>query len=318
MRAIVHNRNAAGGVAEASLPKPSPAAGQVLIKVRAAAVNPVDFKLPSIPIVGGQIQGTPVGLDLAGVVAAVADDVISLKVGDEVYGNSKGGTLAEFTCTEASKVTKKPAKLSFEEAAALPTVALTSLQSLVKGQVREGSRVLVLGGSGGCGAMGVQIAKAMGANVTSNCSARNVDKVTQHGADVVIDYTSQEIPLDPKYDCIYDTVTSPDAKDTNYRSLAKTALAAKGEYVCINGFLSTWLRHFMPRWLCSTDLVLTSHSAADLERIAGWVDEGAVRPQVQEVLPFTAEGVEKGFDMLKGRRATGKLVFTISPTSQTE
>merc|ERR1712203_106681 len=116
-------------------------------------------------------QGKPIGLDLAGVVEAVGEGVTSLAVGDEVYGNSRG-TLAEFVCADVGAVAKKSPRLSFEEAAALPIVALTGLQALAKANASAGSRVLVLGGSGGCGAMGVQIAKALGAHVTSNCSTR--------------------------------------------------------------------------------------------------------------------------------------------------
>jgi len=314
MKAVVHKKTASHGVAEASLPRPAPGRGQVLVQVRAAAINPVDYKLPGIPIIGGRLQGKPIGLDFAGVVTAIAADVTTLKVGDEVFGNNSG-TLAEFVCADAKKVAKKPPGISFEEAAALPTVALTSLQSLDKGQVGQGSRVLILGGSGGCGAMGVQIAKAMGAHVTSNCSAANVERVTKHGADVVIDYASQQIPLVPNYDCIYDTVTSPDSRDTNYKSLAKIALKKGGHYVAINGFLSDWLRLLMPRWLCKSNLVITKHNTEDLERIAKWVEQGAIRPQVQEVLPFSADGVVKGFELLKGRRLTGKLVFSVGQPS---
>mmetsp|Transcript_177507 Transcript_177507/g.569307 ORF Transcript_177507/g.569307 Transcript_177507/m.569307 type:complete len:315 (-) Transcript_177507:159-1103(-) len=312
MRAVLYDSGAEGGLVErGDVPKPEVGPGQVLVRVRAAAVNPVDYKLPGMPIVGRSVQGRPVGLDVAGIVEAVAPDVSVLKVGDEVFGNCSRGTIAEFACADADKVAKKPAKLSFEEAAALPTVALTSLQSLVKGGVGEGSRVLVLGGSGGCGAMGVQIAKAMGAHVTSNCSARNVDAVKNHGADVVVDYSSQEIPAEPKFDCIYDTVTSPDSGDTNYQPLIQTHLKTGGEYVCINGFMLDWVRAFMPRWLCSSSMVMANHSKSDLERIAKWVDEGKIRPQVQEVLPFSKDGVLKSFEALKGRRATGKLVFSI-------
>eukprot|EP00429_Kryptoperidinium_foliaceum_P075863 CAMPEP_0176214008 /NCGR_PEP_ID=MMETSP0121_2-20121125/15950_1 /TAXON_ID=160619 /ORGANISM="Kryptoperidinium foliaceum, Strain CCMP 1326" /LENGTH=320 /DNA_ID=CAMNT_0017553083 /DNA_START=112 /DNA_END=1074 /DNA_ORIENTATION=+ len=315
MKAVMYKADAPGGVVDADLPKPTDLkAGQVLVRVRAAAVNPVDYKLPKVPVVKRSTYGRPVGLDLAGVVEAVGPGV-ELRPGDEVYGNSTAGTIADFCVAEAAKVAPKPGKLSFEEAAALPTVGLTSLQALDRVGAGEGKRVLIIGGSGGCGALGVQMAKAMGAaHVTATCSAKNVEKVREHGADEVIDYNSQEIPREPPFDCIYDTVTSPD--DANYSGLQRTHLAKGGKYAQINGSVGDWLKYGMAknpigRMFCSSTMLLTNHSTADLTRIARFVDDGAVRPQVQEVLPFSAAGVMRAFELLQGRRATGKLVFAI-------
>jgi len=315
MKAVIYKPEDPTGVADAELPKPEATKlGSVLVRVRAAAANPVDYKLPTVPVIKRSTYGRPVGLDLAGVVEAVGPGVENVKVGDEVFGNSTAGTIAEFCLAEAVKIAPKPAKLTFEEAAALPTVALTSLQALDKVQAGKDKRVLIIGGSGGCGALGVQIAKAMGAHVTATCSGKNVDKVRGHGADDVVDYTSQEIPREPLFDCIYDTVTSPD--DINYSGLKRTHLAQGGKYAQINGSPGDWMKYGLStapitKMFCSSTMLLTNHSAEDLGRIAAFADEGAVRPQVQEVLPFSAAGVQQAFALLKGRRATGKLVFTI-------
>lgn len=312
MKAVVYNHETI--VADAVLPKPALVAGQVLIEVRAASLNPIDYKLPLMPGSSRVIEGRPTCLDLAGVVVAVAPDVTSLKPGDEVYGNHASGTLAEYVAAKAACVARKPSNINFVEAAALPTVALTSLQALRKGNVRPDKHVLVIGASGGCGSMGVQLAKAMKAVATGVCSAKNAAMVKEYGADVVIDYTSQKVPRTTAFDCIYDTVTSPE--DQNYQSLKETHLKQGGSYVCINGFGADWFRHLVLRPLScgfvDSPLVLTNHSTEDLDCITSWVEAGALRPQVQNVFGFSAEAWREAVGVLKSRRATGKLVFHVS------
>ena len=165
MRAVV--RGWTGGMSlDPSYKTPSCGHSEVLLKVKAGAINPVDYK-------AGRFLGPVVGLDVAGVVEKVGDKVTQLKVGDEVFG-SCAGSLADYAVTKPESLGLKPAALSFAEAAAMPCAYLTSLQSIRDaGGLKEGGRVLVLGASGGCGVAAVQIAKAMGAGLHQHPSFKS-------------------------------------------------------------------------------------------------------------------------------------------------
>ncbi len=196
--------------------KPVPNDDQILIKVRAASLNPLDWHF---------MEGTPylmralgvglrkpkvprLGVDLAGVVEAVGKNVTQFKMGDEVFGG-KTGALAEYVCARADQsITLKPANVTFEQAAAAPIAGLTALQGLRdKGHVQPGQKVLINGASGGVGTFAVQIAKSYGAEVTGVCSTRNLELVRSLGADRVIDYTKEDFTQgQERYDVILDNV----------------------------------------------------------------------------------------------------------------
>lgn len=188
---------------------------QVLIKVRAAAANPLDWH---------EVRGTPyiirlmatglrkpkdtrLGVDLAGVVEAVGKNVKDLKPGDEVFGTG-GGAFAEYARAREARLALKPANLTFEQAAGVPVAAITALQGLRdKGKIQPGQKVLINGASGGVGTFAVQLAKSFGAEVTGVCSTRNVDMVRSLGADHVIDYTKEDFTKGgPRFDLILDNV----------------------------------------------------------------------------------------------------------------
>lgn len=201
---------------EASV-KPSPAADQILVKVHAAAVNPLDWHYmrgePYIMRLSSGI-GAPnsirMGVDFAGTVEAVGAEVRQFTVGDAVFGG-RGGAFAEYvTVRESRGVVHKPENLSFEQAAAIPVAAVTALQGLRdQGKLQAGQKVLINGASGGVGTFAVQIAKALGAEVTGVCSTRNVDLVRSLGADHVIDYTKENFTRGAqRYDLILDNVGS--------------------------------------------------------------------------------------------------------------
>jgi NADPH:quinone reductase-like Zn-dependent oxidoreductase len=170
----------------------------VLVRVRAASVNPFDWHmLTGTPYLARLQAGIRkpksqvLGVDLAGTVEAVGKDVTAFQPGDDVYGG-RGGAFGEYVCVRKS-VAHKPANLSFEDAAAVPMAAITALQALRdKGRVQAGQKVLVNGASGGVGTFAVQLAKSFGADVTGVCSARNVETVRSLGADHVIDYTKED------------------------------------------------------------------------------------------------------------------------------
>src|SRR6188508_2586832 len=237
MRAAVQHRYGPPSVLESSevgIPLPGP--GDVLVQVGAAAVHPGDcFVMTGEPYVVRLAfglrwarHGIP-GRDLAGVVAAVGKDVTALRPGDEVFGWSTAGTLAEYACVPADNLVSVPANLSVVDAAAVPTSAMTALQALRDiAHVRPGQTVLVTGASGGVGSFAVQIAKAFGAEVTGVCSTAKVDMVRSLGADAVIDYTHAGIAdSGQRYDVILDT--------GGHRSLSqlRRALTPRGTLVLV-------------------------------------------------------------------------------------
>ncbi len=196
--------------------KPVPNDNQLLVKVRAASVNPLDLTIrgPWLirPILGmRKPKDTRLGVDYAGTVEAVGKNPAAagqFKPGDEVFGG-KNGALAEYVCVLADRaVALKPSNITFEQAASVPVAAITALQGLRdKGKIQAGQKVLINGASGGVGTFAVQIAKSFGAGVTGVCSTRNVDLVRSIGADHVIDYTKEDFTkTDQRYDLIFDLV----------------------------------------------------------------------------------------------------------------
>lgn len=179
------------------LPTPAYLSTQVLIKVSAAGVNPVDFHVRNGMLADSNTHTLPLilGWDAAGIIAHVGDDVDHLKVGDEVFVFSpiaQQGTYAEFLAVDANLVAIKPTALSMTESAGVPLAALTALQGLMAGQLKKDQSVLILGGSGGVGGFAIQIAKSIGAHVITTASAKNEEYVKSLGADEVIDYKSVE------------------------------------------------------------------------------------------------------------------------------
>ena len=194
--------------------KPTPADNEVLVRVRAASVNPVDGHMIRDSWLGRLLGGlrkpknTRFGTDFAGVVEAVGKNVADFKAGDEVFG-AKSGAVADFICVKAERaIVLKPSNITFEQAGSVGVAGLTALQGLRdQGHIQAGQKVLINGASGGVGTFAVQIAKAFGAEVTAVCSTRNVDLVKSIGADHVIDYTKEDFTkTDQRYDMIYDLV----------------------------------------------------------------------------------------------------------------
>jgi NADPH:quinone reductase-like Zn-dependent oxidoreductase len=197
------------------LEKPTPDDNQLLVRVRAASLNPLDGHFVRgmllARVMGGGLRKpkeTRIGVDYAGVVEAVGKNVTQFKVGDEVFG-ARTGSLAQYICAKADRAScLKPATVTFEEGATIGVAASTALQGLRDhGHIQAGQKVLINGASGGVGTFAVQIAKAMGAEVTGVCSTRNVDLVKSIGADHVIDYTKEDFTKgDEHYDVLFDNV----------------------------------------------------------------------------------------------------------------
>lgn len=239
MKAIVYCDYGVKNLKLEQIEKPTPADDQLLVRVKAASINPYDWHF---------VEGTPyvmramiaglrkpkdirLGVDFAGTVESVGKNVTQFKTGDEVFGG-RGGAFAQYVCPRATRaVALKPASVSFEDAAAVNIAGITALQGLRdKGRVQSGQKVLINGASGGVGTFAVQIAKNMGAEVTGVCSTRNVDLVKSLGADHVIDYTREDFTKNAeRYDVMLDNVGN--------RSLSecRRVLTPNGRYVLVGG-----------------------------------------------------------------------------------
>jgi len=240
MKAVVYCDYGVPNLKLQEIEKPTPADDQLLVRVRAASVNPLDWHfVEGTPYIARFFFGmgarkpkeTRLGVDFAGTVEAVGKNVTKFKPGDEVFGG-RDGAFADYVCVrETRAVALKPANITFEQAASVPIAAITALQALRdKGHLQSGQSVLINGASGGVGTFAVQIAKSYGADVTGVCSTRNLDLVRSIGADHVIDYTKQDFAhMGQRYDLILDNVgTQPLA---NFRA----ALKPKGICVMIGG-----------------------------------------------------------------------------------
>ena len=325
MKAIVYRNYGSPDVLKCEeIEKPTAGDDEVLIKIRAASVNPLDWRLMrGKPLfvrlaIGGlrKPKLTRPGRDVAGQVEAVGRNVTQFKPGDEVFGACRGA-FAEYVCAIEDKLALKPANISFEDAAAVPVAALTALQGLRdKGRIQRGHKVLVDGASGGVGTFAVQIAKSFGAEVTAVCSTRNVDTARSIGADQVIDYTQEDFTKNGRR---YDLIIAANA----YHSIFdyKRALSSKGIYVIAGGggaqmlqgmFLgpllsligSKKMRFFIAK-LDKTDLVLLKDLLA-AGKIVPVIDRRYPLSDVAEALRYLEEG-----------HAQGKVVITVEHSNDT-
>jgi len=304
------------------IPIPTPRAGEVLVRVRAASVNAGDWRLlradPFLVrlMVGGLLRPRHrvLGVDVAGRVEVVGRDVVGVQPGDAVFGDLSEhgfGGFAEYVCVPASAFAPKPARLSFEEAAAVPVAGVTALQALRdEGQVQPGDAVLVNGASGGVGTFAVQIAQAFGATVTGVCRRGKRGLVHSIGAARVIDYTREDVTKrDERYDLILDTAAhrSPRA----YRRI----LAPDGVYVMVGGSMLRLFQTMLLRpWVSRTsDHRLTTLMATpnpdDLRVLVDLIEAGTVTPVIDR--RFSLDEVPDAIRYVEDGRARGKVVVTV-------
>lgn len=300
------------------LPVPTPGPGQLLVRVRAASLNMYDVHVSSgkpsmlrlVMGLRGPKRPTP-GADVAGVVEAVGPGVTRFGVGDEVFGGIGAGALAEYATGHERLFAAKPATVTFEQAAAIPMAGLTALQGLRDhGGVGPGQRVVVNGASGGVGTTAVQIAKALGAEVTAVCSSAKVDLVRSLGADHVIDYTVGDYTrLVGDQHVLFDNVGDRGWKETS------RVLAPGGTQVAITGPKHGVLgpmREMLARKLASrrSDKRFVSYTAAvraeDLQTLADMLESGAVVPVIERTYPLA--GAVEALGYLAQGHARGKLV----------
>ena len=300
----------------AEVEKPTPEAGEALVKVLGVSINPADWhSLRAKPAFSRLTLGLLrpkhriLGVDLAGQVEAVGSGAARFKPGDEVYANLLDhgyGAFAEYASVPAEVMALKPANLSFEEAAAVPMAAVTALQGLRHhGPIRPNEKVLVNGASGGVGHYAVQIAKTYGAEVTGVTSGRNADLVRSLGADDVVDYTTTDFArTGRRYDLVFDTIGNRSVTDLR-RTLAEGGKAAVTGFTSMGKLMGVSLRG-------GKDIaqVKAKVTAEDLELLSGLIESGKVRPQIDRRYPFAEIPAAIGY--LEQGRARGKVVVGVT------
>ncbi|WP_217237772.1 NAD(P)-dependent alcohol dehydrogenase [Streptomyces sp. AC555_RSS877] len=324
MRAVVQDRYGSADTLEVrEVDPPVPAAGEVLVRVHAAALNAYDWHfLHGDPKIARLVMGLRApkarirGRDFAGRVETVGAGVEGLRPGDEVYGEADGA-FAEFVCAAGDAVGPKPAGLSFEEAAAVPLAANTALIGLrdVAG-VGAGRTVLVNGASGGVGTFAVQLAKAFGAEVTGVCSTRNVDLVRSLGADHVIDYTRQDFTrAGRRYEVVLDLVGNHSLGAFRRAVTPTGTLVLSGGGVFEGGSLVGPMGLFLKRRLVSPFVrqrlleLPARPSRANLATLRELVDSGKITPVVDRTYPLNE--VPEAMRYLEVEHARAKVVVTV-------
>ena len=320
MKAIVCTRYGPPDVLQLQdVAKPTPADDEVLIKLHAASVNPVDLHLMRgkpffLRLMSGGLRAPKrkiPGHDIAGRVEAVGRNVTHFKPGDEVFGACRGA-FAEYVCAKEDNLARKPANVPFEDAAALPIAALTALQGLRdKGRIQPGQKVLVDGASGGVGTFAVQIAKSFGAEVTAVCSTQKMDTARSLGADHVIDYTREDFT---KSGLRYDLILAANARHSISDYLR--TLSQNGTYVMAGGgaaqalqvaLLGPLLSRIGRKKVC---FFVANINQKDLVFLADLLAVGKIAPVIDRRYPLSAAA--EALRYLAEGHAQGKIVLTVS------
>lgn len=328
MKAAIQHKNGdpttAAVLSVDQVPKPTAGADEVLVKVSCASINPIDYKLMTgaVPVK----RSGPAGFDVSGVVAAVGASVTNVSVGESVYADAARfqGAFAEYVRVDKDAVARMPRGASFREAAALPLAGLTALQGLTtQGGMAEGSRVAILGGSGGVGSFAVQMAKALGAAEVV-ATGSSVEMIAALGADRVVNYKEEDIGealRGMELDLVFDTVGGVEGWVA-----AKGALKKGGRFVTVAGdggsffamapgivFRKVAALFGAPPYI----IFLTKSSAPtvgpDMAKITEMVEAGKVKPVVDDrVFELTTESMHEMCKAMMSHRTKGKLVMTVA------
>jgi NADPH:quinone reductase-like Zn-dependent oxidoreductase len=320
MKAAIYRCYGSSEVIElAVLPKPEPAENEILVRIQAAAVNPLDWHyMRGSPYIMRLMSGlgapddTRLGVDFAGTVEAVGAAVTRFKPGDEVFGGRSGAFSEYLTMPEDRAVVLKPPNVSFEEAAAIPIAAVTALQALRdSGQLQAGQKVLVNGASGGVGTYAVQIAKSDGAEVHGVCSTRNVEMVRSLGASRVFDYKKENYTdSGEQYDLIVDMVGSESLLSN------RRVMTPEGHLVMVGGPKGNWIGPLIrpiqsmllsPFVEQEMTTMLARLRQEDLQTLADLMERGEISSRIDRRYPL--EDLHDAIDYSESGRARGKIII---------
>jgi len=314
MRSVIFNKYGGPDVLELTdIDIPELPEDKILIKVFASSVNPIDYKIRKgdMKIFTGKKFPKYAGSDFAGVIEEAEVKVDGYQKGDKVYGflsAIKGGAYSEFLIADPAKISLMPEKFNFEEAASIPLAALTALQALnYKGNISEGSKVLINGATGGVGSFGIQIAKAMGAEVTGICSEKNIELCKKLGADKVYDYSSDELKRSgDKFDLFFDA-----AAKLSF-SKSKKYLNSGGVYITTvpgPGVMLRRLFNIIP-FTKKAKMILVKPSGVDLTILTGFAMTGEFHPIVENI--FDLDKISDAHKLAESGKFRGKIVVKIN------
>jgi|APSaa5957512535_1039671.scaffolds.fasta_scaffold29084_1 NADPH:quinone reductase-like Zn-dependent oxidoreductase len=290
------------------VPRPQLLADSVLIEVHASSVNPVD----GIVQAGYLKEMMPItfpftmGFDVSGVVLEVGEQVSKFKIGDEVFSRPNGmqaGTIAEFSVIKEEELALKPSNISHQEAASIPLVGLTAFQAMVtKANLQKGQKILIHAGSGGVGTLAIQIAKHLGAFVATTTSGSNTEMVKNLGADIVIDYKTQNFEDEIKdYDVVFDMMGG-DIMNRSFKVLKKG-----GCLVSIKSFEDS--KGLAKQYGLKFESFFMWPSGEMLRQLAQLISDGALKPVIDRT--FSIDQLKEAYDYLNTGRAKGKIVIEV-------
>ncbi len=312
MKAIIFNEYGGPEKLEyIDVPDPKPGDGEVLVKVVAASVNPVDWKVREgrLKFMTGKKFPLFVGSELSGVVSEIGTGLSEFERGDRVFAGltRKGGACAEYAVAKGASTIKIPNDLSHEDASTMAIAGVTPLQAFtIHYKVKKGDRVLVNGGSGGVGIFAIQIAKVLGAHVTAVCSNRNRDLVLSLGADEVIDYNKEDFrDRHNAYDVILDAAANAFFADSK-RSLKKGGMLIKLNISIKTIFLGFWTRFFSSR---KVKMILLKSTKTDLQWMIDHIVSGEIKVIIDKT--FHLEQTKEAQEYSQSGRARGKIVISV-------
>ncbi|WP_182812343.1 NADP-dependent oxidoreductase [Bacillus sp. ME78] len=331
MKAMIIDRYGKVPMRMAEVPTPEINEYEVLAEIHAASINPIDFKIRDgkVKMLLKYEMPLILGNDFAGVITKVGSKVTRFKVGDEIYARprkNKIGTFAEYIAIHEDDIALKPKNLSFEEAAPIPLVGLTSYQALHDiMQLQKGQKILIHAGSGGVGTFAIQLAKIMGAIVTTTASEAGANLVTSLGADEIINYKTEKFEdILKNYDAVFDTIGGATLEKSfniikrggNIVSVSGMPNARFGKEFG-SGFFKTLLFSLASKKLTALEkkhnaqysFLFMKPSGDQLRTIANYIEAGQIKPVIDRVFPF--EDAQKAMEYSESGRAKGKIIVKI-------
>ncbi|MDA2450233.1 MULTISPECIES: NADP-dependent oxidoreductase [Bacillus] len=331
MKAMIIDRYGKVPMCMAEVPTPEINEYEVLAEIHAASINPIDFKIRDgkVKMLLKYEMPLILGNDFSGVITKVGSKVTRFKVGDEIYARprkNKIGTFAEYIAIHEDDIALKPKNLSFEEAASIPLVGLTSYQALHDiMQLQKGQKILIHAGSGGVGTFAIQLAKIMGATVTTTASEAGANLVTSLGADEIINYKTEKFEdILKNYDAVFDTIGGATLEKSfniiksggNIVSVSGMPNARFGKEFG-SGFFKTLLFSLASKKLTALEkkhnaqysFLFMKPSGDQLRTIANYIEAGKIKPVIDRVFPF--EDAQKAMEYSESGRAKGKIIVKI-------